>query len=278
MVYSSEEDVNVEPDEPEETQDQDEPMDGTSEDGPEAKRRKVAKMIESIPSMAIDEGVCLACGEIGHTMPECPHQEDVNKVSGVFEMMLSKLKVSKASFPKTRRTQEKKKERSGKMDAEDKPQTVTILYPEEVSAFVKSAEFQGGDRTVMGKDTSSLGPDSNDVIVYDILPEMGEISGVYQATERMSLTKEEEAYYANIEELFPVGTLAVVPMNGTMYLHEQFDDERYLSKYDKTEAPMYPRKDSGEYKAGYQLNKILRHHIGKAGNTPCILLSLATSS
>ena len=29
---------------------------------------------------------------------------------------------------------------------------------------------------------------------------------------------------------------------------------------------MYPRKDSGEYKAGYQLNKILRHHIGKAGN------------
>ena len=151
MVYSSEEDVNVEPDEPEETQDQDEPMDGTSEDGPEAKRRKVAKMIESIPSMAIDEGVCLACGEIGHTMPECPHQEDVNKVSGVFEMMLSKLKVSKASFPKTRRTQEKKKERSGKMDAEDKPQTVTILYPEEVSAFVKSAEFQGGNRTVIGQ-------------------------------------------------------------------------------------------------------------------------------
>ena len=241
-------------------------MEGTPEDGPEAKRRKVSLMIESIPSMAIDEGVCLACGETGHTMPECPHQEDVNKVSGVFEMMLSKLKVSKASFPKTRRTQEKKKERPGRMDAEEKPQTVTILYPEEVSAFVISAEFQGGNLTVMGKDTSSLGGESNDVIVYDILPEMGEISGVYQATEKMNLTPEEEEFYAHIEEHFPVGTLAVVPMNGTMYLHEQFDDARYLSRYDKTDTPKYPRKDSGDYQAGYQLNKILRHHIGKAGN------------
>ena len=135
-----------------------------------------------------------------------------------------------------------------------------------MSAFVKSAEFQGGNLTVMGKDTSSLGPESNDVIVYDILPEMGEISGVYQATEKMNLTPEEEEFYAHIEDHFPVGTLAVVPMNGTMYLHEQFDDARYLSRYDKTDTPKYPRKDSGDYQAGYQLNKILRHHIGKAGN------------
>ncbi len=98
----------------------------------------------------------------------------------MFDMILSKLKVSKTAFPKTRRTQEKKKERPGRMDAEDRPQTVTILYPEEVSAFVKSAEFQGGNLTVMGRETSSLGPESNDVIVNDILPEMDEISGIYQ--------------------------------------------------------------------------------------------------
>ena len=214
MVYSSEEEADAEPDEPEEAQDQDEPMDGAPEDGPEAKRRRVALMIESIPSTAIDEGVCLACGEIGHTMPECPHQEDVSKVSDVFDMILSKLKVSKTAFPKTRRTQEKKKERPGRMDAEEKPQTVTILYPEEVSAFVKSAEFQGGNLTVMGKETSSLGPESNDVIVNDILPEMDEISGIYQVTEKMNLTPEEEQFYAHIEDHFPVGTLAVVPMNG----------------------------------------------------------------
>ena len=39
-----------------------------------------------------------------------------------------------------------------------------------------------------------------------------------------------------------------------------------MSRYDRTDTPKYPRKDTGEYQAGYQLNKILRHHIGKAGN------------
>ena len=98
------------------------------------------------------------------------------------------------------------------------------------------------------------------------LGSMDEISGIYQVTEKMNLTPEEEEFYAHIEDHFPVGTLAVVPMNGTMFLHEQFDDARYLSRYDRTDTPKYPRKDTGEYQAGYQLNKILRHHIGKAGN------------
>ena len=51
-----------------------------------------------------------------------------------------------------------------------------------------------------------------------------------------------------------------------MFLHEQFDDARYLSKYDRTDIPKYPGKSAGQYQAGYLLNKILRHHIGKAGN------------
>ena len=93
MIYSSEEETEVNPDEPEEAQEQDEPMEGAPEDGPEAKRRKVALMIESIPNTAKDEGVCLACGEIGHTMPVCPREEDVNKISDVFDMILSKFKV-----------------------------------------------------------------------------------------------------------------------------------------------------------------------------------------
>ena len=46
MIYSSEDEADVDPDEPEEAQDQDEPMEGAPEDGPEAKRRRVALMIE----------------------------------------------------------------------------------------------------------------------------------------------------------------------------------------------------------------------------------------
>ncbi len=266
MIYSSGEETEVNPDEQEEAKDQDDPMEGVPEDGPEAKRRKVALMIESIPNTAKDEGVCLACGEIGHTMLECPRQEDVDKVSSAFDTILSKFQVKKTAFPKARRTQEKKKERPGRMSTEERPDTVTTLYPEEVTAFDKSAEFQGGHRTVMGKETKLLGPETNDVIVDDILPEMDELNGVYRITERMNLTKEEEKYYAHIERSFPVGTLAIVPMNGTMYRHEQFDDHRYLSKYDKADVPEYPRKETNQYKAGYLLNRILRHHIGRAGS------------
>ena len=240
MIYSSGEETEVNPDEQEGAQDQDDPMEGVPEDGAEAKRRKLAKMIESIPNTAKDEGVCLACGEIGHTMPECPHPEDVDKVSSAFDTILSKFQVKKTAFPKARRTQEKKKERPGRAGTEDRPDTVTTLYPEEVTAFDKCAEFQGGHWTVMGKATKELGPKTNDVIVNDILPEMDELNGVYKIAERMNLTKEEVKYYADIEEVFPVGTLAIVPMNGTMYMHEHFDNVRYLSKYDRSDAPDYP--------------------------------------
>ena len=210
MIHSSGEETEVIPDDQEEAQDQDDPMGEVPEDGPEAKRRRVALMIESIPNTAIDEGICLACGEIGHTMDVCPNQEDVDKVSNAFDTILSKFQVKRAAFPKARRTQEKKKERPGRASTEEIPDTVTTLYPEEVTEFDKSAEFQGGHWTAMGKDITLLGPKTNDVIVNDILPEMGEINETYRINERMNLTKEEEKYYAPIEKSFPVGTFCLL--------------------------------------------------------------------
>ena len=66
MVYSSDDDAEIGDDEKGEDQKADDPMGEEKEDEPDSKRRKIVKMIESIPDTAKIEGICLACGNAGH--------------------------------------------------------------------------------------------------------------------------------------------------------------------------------------------------------------------
>lgn len=89
MITSSEEqETEMNPEEEDQTQD--DLMGETQEDEPDAKRRKIVKMIESIPSTAKDEGICLACGNTGHSMSDCENKEDIDRVSSAFDVILPK--------------------------------------------------------------------------------------------------------------------------------------------------------------------------------------------
>ena len=72
MVISSEDE---EMEEDEEKERNDDPMEVEEEEQPEAKRRKIAKMIRSINSTAVKSNVCLACGLADHSIDQCSNLE-----------------------------------------------------------------------------------------------------------------------------------------------------------------------------------------------------------
>ena len=72
MIRSSEEE-ETEVNQPQESKDG--PMGETREDEPETKRRRIVDMIESITSAANDEGICLLCGNAGHSMYDCQRRQ-----------------------------------------------------------------------------------------------------------------------------------------------------------------------------------------------------------
>lgn len=153
-------------------------------------------------------------------------------------------------------------------ETEERPEFVTTLYPEEVSAFDKSAEFQGGHWTVMGKETKDIGPSSNDDIINDIMPEMGQYNDEYVSGEVMGLLSQEQKdrFFLDLSAEFPIGVLTLTPMFGVRYRHEAFDNDKALFPRSKDNIPQYPQHDSAEFSAGKRLSKILRHYIGRAGN------------
>ena len=159
-------------------------------------------------------------------------KEDRRKVSTAFDAILSKIK--KSAFPKARRTQSKKKSREESAATADVPERVTSLYPVEVSAFEKCAEFQGGHWTAMGSDMKTLGPRS----------------------QRQSRTRERRAKLLRQHHL-KTGKLETTPRDGVRYLQQDFGDERYLAPYAKDETPHYPAKGTNKYEAGHMLNAIL---------------------
>ena len=266
-VPSSKEEAEMNDDNEGEAKEDDVPMDEASDDGPETKKRRVTEVIESVQSTAKEQGVCIACGEVGHSIDECTNADDVREVSDAWETIMSKMKTSKKSFPKERRSREQNKPREQRPRANERHEIVTTIYPEEISAFEKSAEYQGGHWYVMGKKTKDVGPSTNDEIINEIMPEMGQYNDEYVSGEVMGLTKEQrERYYLDIVKEFPVGALVLTPMFGVRYRHASFDNNKILFPRDKDNLPPYPRKGSAEYNAGHQLNKILRHYIGRKGS------------
>ncbi len=266
-VQSSNEDAKMDEGDEGEGNDNDAPMDDAADEGPEVKRRKVVKMMESVQDTAKAEGVCMACGEIGHTIEECTNDEQVKLVSDAWDTIMSKVKTTRSSFPKERRSREERRQKEQRPRTEQRPETVTTLYPEEISAFDKCAEYQGDHWSVMGKPTMSMGPESNSVIINDIIPEMGQYNDDYVSGEVMGLSqKQRENHYLDLMEEFPVGTMVLTPMFGVRYRHESFDNRKVLFPRGKNDIPPYPSEGSADFKAGRYLNKILRHYIGRRGS------------
>lgn len=81
MVPSSDEEAEMKGDDEGQADNADVPMEEATKDGPESKKRKVAEMLESAHNVAKEQGVCMACGEIGHSMEDCPKDDAVKIAS-----------------------------------------------------------------------------------------------------------------------------------------------------------------------------------------------------
>ena len=95
----------------EETENKDDPMEGSPKEEPDTKRRKLAEMIEAIPITAEAHGACLACGLAGHSMSECKNTEDREKIANAFEVILSKVKKRHSPKPEEHMSRQKAKDR-----------------------------------------------------------------------------------------------------------------------------------------------------------------------
>ena len=208
---------------------EDEPMGEEKEEGPEAKRRRVAKLVESIPN----EGVCLACGSTEHAMSECKNQEAVKRINDAFGEILANIKVNKQSFPKGRRSRTEKKAKERRAPTDDTPDRVISLYPEEIQAFEICADYQDGHWTALGTHTNKLGPSSHNEVINEILQGMDVFDRNYRPNGSVNINQETSAYYVNIELMFETGTLSIVPRNGVRYWRQDFDDPNFLAPYAK---------------------------------------------
>ena len=110
-IYSSGEGTERAQDEQEETENKDDPMEGSPKEEPDTKRRKLAEMIEAIPITAEAHGACLACGLAGHSMSECKNTEDREKIANAFEVILSKVKKRHSPKPEEHTSRQKAKDR-----------------------------------------------------------------------------------------------------------------------------------------------------------------------
>lgn len=66
VINSSDEETEKAKDETEGAEDQDDPMEGIPQEEPDAKKRKIAGMLEHLPESAKAAGICLACGSSEH--------------------------------------------------------------------------------------------------------------------------------------------------------------------------------------------------------------------
>ena len=261
IIDSSDEDTEMAQDDQGETETQDDPMEGAPQEEPDAKKRRVAGLLEQIPASAKDAGFCLACGSFDHSLSECENTENKEKITSAFEVMMSN--INKASFPKSRRTQSRQRDRS-KAPSVEVPDRVISRYPEEIKVLDRCAELQGDHWTILGTKTIDLGPEDHNTIVTEILPQLDDMDpgnnkfsiGIPEAQRRL---------YLDLNYHFPEGSFRIAPKDGTRYWHPEYDDENRLFRFPKDARPEYPEKESAKYKVGTQLNKILRHYIGQNG-------------
>lgn len=85
----------------------------------------------------------------------------------------------------------------------------------------------------------------------------------YRLNGSVNLTQETTQYYVNIKSMFATGTLSIVPRDGIRYWHQDYNDPDYLAPYAVDDYVPYPEQDSWKFKAGKQLNYVLRHQIGR---------------
>ena len=158
IIDSSDEDTEMAQDDQGEAETQDDPMEGAPQEEPDAKKRRVAGLLEQIPASAKDAGFCLACGSFDHSLSECENTENKEKITSAFEVMMSN--INKASFPKSRRTQSRQRDRS-KAPSVEVPDRVISRYPEEIKVLDRCAELQGDHWTILGTKTIDLGPEDH---------------------------------------------------------------------------------------------------------------------
>ena len=106
-------------------------------------------------------------------------------------------------------------------------------------------------------------PVSHKYVINEILPGMDVFDRSYRLNGSVNLTQETTQYYVNIESMFATGTLSIVPRDGVRYWHQDFNDPDYLAPYAVDDYVPYPEQDSWKFKAGKQLNYVLRHQIGR---------------
>ena len=262
IIESSDEDTEMAQDDQGEAETQDDPMEGTPQEEPDAKKRKVAGLLEQIPESAKDAGFCLACGSFDHSLSECENTENKEKITSAFEVMMSN--VNKASFPKSRRTQSRQRDRT-KTPSVEVPDRVISRYPEEIKVLDRCAELQGDHWTILGTKTIDLGPEDHNTIVTEILPQLDDMDPGNNKFSIDGIPEAQRRLYLDLNHHFPEGNFRIAPKDGTRYWHPEYDDENRLFRFPKDARPRYPEKESDKYRVGTQLNKILRHYIGQDG-------------
>ena len=261
IIDSSDEDTEMAQDDQGEAETQDDPMEGTPQEEPDAKKRKVAGL-EQIPESAKDAGFCLACGSFDHSLSECENTENKEKITSAFEVMMSN--VNRASFPKSRRTQSRQRDRT-KAPSVEVPDRVISRYPEEIKVLDRCAELQGDHWTILGTKTIDLGPEDHNAIVTEILPQLDDMDPGNNKFSIDGIPEAQRRLYLDLNYHFPEGNFRIAPKDGTRYWHPEYDDENRLFRFPKDARPRYPEKESDKYRVGTQLNKILRHYIGQDG-------------
>ena len=262
IIESSDEDTEMAQDDQGEAETQDDPMEGTPQEEPDAKKRKVAGLLEQIPESAKDAGFCLECGSFDHSLSECENTENKEKITSAFEVMMSN--VNKASFPKSRRTQSRQRDRT-KTPSVEVPDRVISRYPEEIKVLDRCAELQGDHWTILGTKTIDLGPEDHNTIVTEILPQLDDMDPGNNKFSIDGIPEAQRRLYLDLNYHFPEGNFRIAPKDGTRYWHPEYDDENRLFRFPKDARPRYPEKESDKYRVGTQLNKILRHYIGQDG-------------
>ena len=262
IIDSSDEDTEMAQDDQGETETQDDPMEGAPQEEPDAKKRRVAGLLEQIPASAKDAGFCLACGSFDHSLSECENTENKEKITSAFEVMMSN--INKASFPKSRRTQSRQRDRS-KAPSVEVPDRVISRYPEEIKVLDRCAELQGDHWTILGTKTIDLGPEDHNTIVTEILPQLDDMDPGNNKFSIDGIPEAQRRLYLDLNYHFPEGSFRIAPKDGTRYWHPEYDDENRLFRFPKDARPEYPEKESAKYRVGTQLNKILRHYIGQNG-------------
>ena len=81
-----------------------------------------------------------------HSMSECENIENKEKIANALEVILSNMK--KSSFPKTRRTQSRQRDKPRKEPSVEVPDRVKSRYLEEIKILDRCAELQGDHWTI----------------------------------------------------------------------------------------------------------------------------------